>query len=57
MAPHATQTREHILELCELHLKPSLARARVLAKDVEDECRAVDDLGWLLERTLQIGLL
>ena len=57
MAPHATQTRKHVLELSKLNLETALVRLGVYAKDVEDEGRAIDDLDGFPYRTLEVGLL
>ena len=57
VAPHAPQARQHILQLCQLHLQAPLVRGGVLAKDVQDECRAVDDLDGLSHDPLEVRLL
>ncbi len=38
----ATQPRQHVLKLCQLHLQLTFTGARVLGKDVQDELRPVD---------------
>jgi hypothetical protein len=36
------QPRQHVLQLCQLHLQLAFARARVAGKNVEDELGSVD---------------
>jgi hypothetical protein len=39
--PHASQPREHVFELCELHLHACLARARTSRENIEDHFGSV----------------
>ena len=43
MGPQLGQARQHVLDLCQLHLHPSLTGAGVVGEDVEDQFGAVDD--------------
>jgi hypothetical protein len=42
--PGTGQPWQAVLELCQLNLQRALARVRVPGKDVEDQCRAIQDL-------------
>ena len=57
VTPHAAKARKKVLKLGELNLKTPLARGGVTAEDVEDECRAVDDLDRVAKGLLEVGLL
>jgi hypothetical protein len=39
-----TKSREEVLELCELHLRFTLAGLRVLRKNIQNHCGSIDDL-------------
>lgn len=55
--PHAAQTRVKVLQLGHLHLQLALMGLGMQAEDVEDKCRAVDDLILHPQDALDVCLL
>ena len=57
MAPHTSQTRQQILQLCQLHLQAALTSLGMQAKDIQNQCRTVNNLDRFAHSFLKIGLL
>ena len=57
MAPHAPQSWQKILQLCELDLQAAFTCSSVQTEDIENKGGTVDDLRRFTERAFKIGLL
>ena len=57
MRPHAAQARQQVLVLGQPHLQAAFLAGGVQCEDVQDECRAVDDLHVAPDGLLEVRLL
>ena len=57
VAPHTSQTRQQVLQLCQLHLQAALTRLGMQTKDIQNQRRTVNNLDRFAHGFLKIGLL
>ncbi len=57
VSPHSCQARQAVLQLGQFDLQLALSRPGVLAEDVEDQGRPINDLDFFAENLLQLPLM